>query len=126
LNQCRIRWRIHLEGDPFTDRLSCWLPILAKMTCVNREREHPQVVELLLNKPFLTLMYRECFVSTRMYNMGIGVNLRSQKEIDEMTNAKLFAIKYLNSTTLRLVYVLLALLALAIAGGAPDGMGGSE
>jgi hypothetical protein len=43
-----------------------------------------------------------------------------------MTNAKLFAIKYLNSTTLRLIYILLALLALALAGGAPDGMGGNE
>jgi len=42
-----------------------------------------------------------------------------------MTNAKLFATKYLNSTTLRLIYFLLALLALAIAGGAPDGYGGS-
>jgi hypothetical protein len=43
-----------------------------------------------------------------------------------MTNAKLFAIKYLNSTTLRLIYILFALLALALAGGAPDGMGGND
>jgi len=42
-----------------------------------------------------------------------------------MTNAKLFAIKYFNSTTLRLIYILLALLALALAGGAPDGYSGS-
>jgi hypothetical protein len=41
-----------------------------------------------------------------------------------MTNAKLFAMKYLNPTTLRLIYILLALLALALAGGAPDGLGG--
>lgn len=41
-----------------------------------------------------------------------------------MTNMKLFAIKYFNSTTLRLIYILLALLALALAGGAPDGMSG--
>ena len=41
-----------------------------------------------------------------------------------MTNAKLFAIRYLNSTTLRFIYILLALLALALAGGAPDDMGG--
>jgi hypothetical protein len=41
-----------------------------------------------------------------------------------MTNAKLFIAKYLNSTTLRLIYILLALLALALAGGAPDDMSG--
>jgi hypothetical protein len=41
-----------------------------------------------------------------------------------MTNVKLFAIKRLNATTLRLIYILLALLALVLAGGAPDGMGG--
>jgi hypothetical protein len=34
-----------------------------------------------------------------------------------MNNAKIF-------TTMRLIYVLLALLALALAGGAPDGLGG--
>ena len=43
-----------------------------------------------------------------------------------MTNVKLFAIKYMNSTTLRLIYILLTLLALALAGGAPDGLGGNE
>ena len=58
-----------------------------------------------------------------MYNIDVEL---TQKEIDEMTNAKLFAIKYLNSTTLRLVYILLALLALALAGGAPDGFGGND
>jgi len=42
-----------------------------------------------------------------------------------MTNARLFAAKYLNSTTLRLLYILMALLALALAGGAPDGYSGS-
>ena len=42
-----------------------------------------------------------------------------------MTQGKLFAAKYLNSTTLRVIYILLALLALALAGGAPDGLGGN-
>jgi len=41
-----------------------------------------------------------------------------------MTNAKLLAAKYLNATTLRLIYILLALLALVLAGGAPDDMSG--
>jgi hypothetical protein len=42
-----------------------------------------------------------------------------------MNRAKLFAGKYLNSTTLRLTYILLALLAMALAGGAPDDLGGA-
>ena len=42
-----------------------------------------------------------------------------------MTNVKLFAAKYLNSTTLRLIYILVALLAMALAGGAPDDLGGN-
>ena len=61
-----------------------------------------------------------------MYNMDVGLTQDSKKEIDEMTNVKLFAIRYMNSTTLRLIYILLALLALALAGGAPDGLGGNE
>ena len=71
-------------------------------------------------------MYRECFVSTYSVEYGRRINQTFREETDEMTNAKLFAIKYLNSTTMRLIYILLALLALALAGGAPDGMGGNE
>ena len=42
-----------------------------------------------------------------------------------MTQGKLFAAKYLNATTLRVIYILLALLALALSAGAPDGFGGN-
>ncbi len=42
-----------------------------------------------------------------------------------MKNWKLFAAKYANPTTLRVIYVLLAILAMALAGGAPDAFGGS-
>ncbi len=41
-----------------------------------------------------------------------------------MNNLKLFASKYANPTTLRMFYILLSLLALALAGGAPDDYGG--
>ncbi len=40
-----------------------------------------------------------------------------------MTSFKLFATKYANHTTLRFLYILLSLLALALAGGAPDDYG---
>ena len=36
---------------------------------------------------------------------------------------KLFAAKYANPTTLRVAYILLSLLAIALAGGAPDDFG---
>ena len=42
-----------------------------------------------------------------------------------MTNLKLFAAKYVNPSSVRLVYLLLAIAALALAGGAPDALGGS-
>ncbi len=42
-----------------------------------------------------------------------------------MTQVKLFAAKYLNATTLRFIYILLALLALALAAGAPDALSGN-
>ncbi len=42
-----------------------------------------------------------------------------------MKNWKLTVAKYANPTTLRVVYILLALLAMALAGGAPDAFGGS-
>jgi hypothetical protein len=42
-----------------------------------------------------------------------------------MNKAKLLAAKYLNSTTLRLIYILVALLAMVLAGGAPDDLGGA-
>ncbi len=42
-----------------------------------------------------------------------------------MDNLKLFAAKYSNSVTLRVLYILLALLAMALAAGAPVGFGGS-
>ena len=41
-----------------------------------------------------------------------------------MKNWKLLATKYANATTLRIIYVLLAILAMALAGGAPDAYGG--
>lgn len=41
-----------------------------------------------------------------------------------MKNWKLTAAKFLNPTALRVLYILLALLAMVIAGGAPDGYGG--
>ncbi len=41
-----------------------------------------------------------------------------------MKNWKLTAAKFSNPTALRVLYILLALLAMAIAGGAPDGYGG--
>lgn len=37
-----------------------------------------------------------------------------------MEKAKFLATKYANPTTLRIIYVLLALLAMALGGGAPD------
>ncbi len=40
-----------------------------------------------------------------------------------MKNLKLFATKHVNATTLRVFYILLALLAMALAGGAPDSFG---
>ena len=40
-----------------------------------------------------------------------------------MKNWRLLAAKYANPTTLRIIYILLALLALALAGGAPDDYG---
>lgn len=41
-----------------------------------------------------------------------------------MNNLKLTVSKYANPTTFRVLYILLSLLALAIAGGAPDDYGG--
>ncbi len=41
-----------------------------------------------------------------------------------MNNLKLFASKYVNQNTIRLFYILLSLLALALAGGAPEDYGG--
>ena len=41
-----------------------------------------------------------------------------------MKNWKLTIAQYANPTTLRVIYVLLALLAMALAGGAPDSLGG--
>lgn len=41
-----------------------------------------------------------------------------------MKNLKLFAAKYANPTTVRILYILLSLLALALAGGAPEDFGG--
>lgn len=41
-----------------------------------------------------------------------------------MDNLKLFAAKYSNSVTLRVLYILLALLAMALAAGAPSSYGG--
>ena len=38
---------------------------------------------------------------------------------------KSLAIKYINPLTLRVLYILLTLLAMALAAGAPDGFGGS-
>ncbi len=38
---------------------------------------------------------------------------------------KNFAIKYVNPTTVRVLYVLLTLLAMALGAGAPDAFGGS-
>ena len=38
---------------------------------------------------------------------------------------KYFMIKHLNPTTLRVLYVLLTLLAMALAAGAPDAFGGN-
>jgi hypothetical protein len=40
-----------------------------------------------------------------------------------MKNLKLQVAKFVNPTALRVLYILLALLALALAGGAPDGFG---
>lgn len=42
-----------------------------------------------------------------------------------MKNWKLATAKYVNPTTIRIIYVLLAVLAMALAGGAPDAYGGS-
>ncbi len=42
-----------------------------------------------------------------------------------MENWKLLVAKYSNPITLRVLYILLALVALALAGGAPDAYGGS-
>ncbi len=42
-----------------------------------------------------------------------------------MKNWKLAATRYVNPTTIRIIYVLLAILAMALAGGAPDAYGGS-
>lgn len=42
-----------------------------------------------------------------------------------MKNWKLAAGKLANPTTMRVIYVLLAILAMALAGGAPDAFGGS-
>ena len=42
-----------------------------------------------------------------------------------MNTLKNSAIKYANPSTLRILYILLALLAMALAGGAPDTFGGS-
>lgn len=41
-----------------------------------------------------------------------------------MKSWKLTAAKFSNPTALRVLYILLALLAMALAGGAPDGFGG--
>lgn len=41
-----------------------------------------------------------------------------------MNNLKLSVTKYANPTTLRVFYILLSLLALALAGGAPEDFGG--
>jgi hypothetical protein len=41
-----------------------------------------------------------------------------------MKNWKLSAAKFSNPTALRVLYILLALLAMALAGGAPDAFGG--
>jgi hypothetical protein len=41
-----------------------------------------------------------------------------------MKNWKLVAAKYANPSTMRIIYVLLAILAMALAGGAPDAYGG--
>ncbi len=42
-----------------------------------------------------------------------------------MSNLKLFVANHMNANMLRLLYVLLAILAMALAGGAPDGFGGN-
>jgi hypothetical protein len=42
-----------------------------------------------------------------------------------MQNWKLTAAKFSNPTALRVLYILLALLAMVLAGGAPSGFGGS-
>ncbi len=41
-----------------------------------------------------------------------------------MKNLKLFVANNANPTALRVLYILVALLALALAGGAPDAFGG--
>ena len=43
----------------------------------------------------------------------------------KMDNLKLFAAKYSNPVALRVLYILLGLLAMALAAGAPVGFGGS-
>ncbi len=42
-----------------------------------------------------------------------------------MKNWKLTVAKFSNPTTLRVLYILLALLAMALASGAPDSFGGT-
>lgn len=44
--------------------------------------------------------------------------------VNQMTKIKLFAAQYANPTMLRVAVVLLAILAMALAAGAPDAMGG--
>jgi hypothetical protein len=41
-----------------------------------------------------------------------------------MSKLRLFAAQYANPTTLRMVFLLLAILAMALAAGAPDAFGG--
>ncbi len=62
-------------------------------------------------------------MSEHCYNSN-SKSLKFLTEAKTMKHGKLLVAKYLNPTTFRIVYILLALLAMALAGGAPDAYGG--
>ena len=77
-------------------------------------------------------VFRECFVSTACYNTHTDCvakpaedKIPAHFEEAELKNWKLTAAKLSNPTALRVLYILLALLAMALAGGAPESYGGS-
>jgi hypothetical protein len=71
-------------------------------------------------------------VSTVCYNAHTdkvekpaGRRIPAHFEEAKVKNWKLNAAKFSNPTALRVIYILLALLAMALAGGAPSDFGGS-
>jgi hypothetical protein len=66
-----------------------------------------------------------CYKGTELGKTGCSFRkAKYAQEAKHMTKLKLLAAQYANPTTLRMAFLLLAILAMALAAGAPDALGG--